>query len=220
MLSSLPKNFRAIFLSPALFVLLLGTSQAATGAMSSAAATQAAAADFQNKKYDNALRDLEPSLQADPHNVEALNLKGAILTKQKNYDAALACYKEALQLSPDFFPAKYNVGALLALRHEWNAAIDYYRSLLIEQPSNELVEYKLLLLLLHENAAPELQAKLFATDLPTNTPAWYYATAARYYKKGNASEAAKYLDAAKNIYGDKTEIFQEELDESGLNERK
>ena len=220
MLSSLPKHFRAIFLSMALFLLVMGATQAATGAMSGAAATQAAMADFQNKKYDTALHELEPALQADPHNIEELNLKGAILTKQKNYDAALACYLEALQLSPGYFPAIYNVGALLALRHEWNAAIDYYRRLLINQPNNELVEYKLLLLLLHENSAPDLQAKLFATDLPTCTPAWYYATAARYYKKGNAPEAAKYLDAAKNIYGDTTEIFQEELDESGLNERK
>ena len=220
MLSSLPKHFRAIFLSLALFLLLMGATKAATGAMSGAAATQAAMTDFLNKKYDAALSELEPALQADPHNIEALNLKGGILTKQKNYDAALACFKEALQLSPDYFPAKYNIGGLLALRHEWNAAIDYYRSLLIDQPNNELVEYKLLLLLLHENAAPDLQAKLFATDLPTSTPAWYYATAARYYKKGNTSEAARYLEAAKNIYGEQTGIFQEELDESDLNERK
>jgi tetratricopeptide (TPR) repeat protein len=217
MLSSLPKHFRAIFLGLVAFGLPTGLLRAASTAMSATAAAQSAMADFQNKKYDAALRELEPSLQADPHNVEVLNLKGAILTKQKKYDAALDCYKEALQIAPGFFPAKYNVGALLALRHEWNPAIDYYRTLLIEQPSNELVEYKLLLLLLHENAAPELQAKLFATDLPTNTPAWYYATAARYYKNGNPSEAAKYLVAAKNIYGNKTEIFQEELDESGLN---
>lgn len=185
--------------------------------MTSDSAVQAALSDFNRKSYAEALAALSPALQANPRNVEAINLKGAILTKQKKYDEAFTCYNEALKTSPAFFPARYNVGALLALRQQWDAATDYYRNLLIDQPNNELVEYKLLLLLLHQNADPELQAKLFATDLPTNTPAWYYAKASRLYKKGDAKEAAKYLEVAKNIYGDKIEIFQEELDESGLN---
>ena len=82
------------------------------------------------------------------------------------------------------------------------------------------MEYKPLLLLLHQNPDSELQAKLFATVLPTNPPAWYYANASRLYKRGDPKEAAKYLEVARNVYGDKTDIFQQELDESGLNERK
>jgi tetratricopeptide (TPR) repeat protein len=185
--------------------------------MSSDAAIKTAMTEFNDKEYDAALHDLAPALEANPQNAEALNLKGAILTKKKDYDAALVCYNQVLKVSPGYFPARYNIGALLALRKQWDAAIDYYRNLLIEETNNELVEYKLLLLLLHQNTDPELQAKLFATDLPTNTPAWYFATAARCYKKGEAAEATKYLEVAKNIYGDKVGIFQEELDESGLN---
>lgn len=220
MLSFTPKHIRRTSLALVIFFAWSGLSPAAPAAMSTEAAMKAALADFNAKAYDAALSDLAPALAANPRNAEALNLKGAILTKQKNYDAALVCYQQALQASPGFFPARYNIGALLALREQWDAAINYYRSLLIEQTNNELVEYKLLLLLLHQNADPVLQAKLFATDLPTNTPAWYYATAARCYKKGEAKEAAKYLEVARNIYGDKTDIFQEELDESGLNESK
>ena len=216
-----PKNFRA-FLLLLLAVLSLRetASYAAPSAMSADASVQTARAAFNKKQYDAALLALAPALLARPSDPETLNLQGAILTKQNNFDAALACYMKALKSSPDFFPARYNIGALLALRHQWDAAIDYHRNLLIDQPNNELVEYKLLLLLLHQNVDPGLQAKLFATDLPTNTPAWYFASAARAYKKGDAVKAAKYLEVAKNIYGDQTAIFQEELDESGLNERK
>ncbi len=216
MLSLLPKHFRVSVVFLALFFAKTGLSHGAAEAMRGAAAVQSALVDFNRKAYDKALDDLAPALLADPQNAEALNLKGAILTKQQKYAEALACYNQALKSSPGFFPARYNIGALLALRQQWEEAIDYYRNLLIEQPNNELVEYKLLLLLLHQNADSELQAKLFATDLPTNTPAWYYAKASRLYKKGDPKEAAKYLEVARNVYGDKTDIFQQELDESGL----
>ena len=217
MLSFLPKHFRVSVASLAAFFAFPCLSFSTPEAMKSDAAMRSALSDFNRKSYDAALAALAPALQADPRNPEALNLKGAILTKQKHYDEALMYYSEALKASPGFFPARYNLGALLALRQQWDAAMIYYRSILIEQPNNELVEYKLLLLLLHQNADPELQSKLFATDLPTNTPAWYYAKASRLYKEGNAKEAVKYLEVAKNIYGDKVDIFQEELDESGLN---
>ena len=220
MLSSLPKNFRGLLPFFLLLFLPEGILRAAPAPLAIDAAVQGSLAALNKKNYASALDILAPALQARPQDPEILNLQGAILTKQKNYAAAQRYYEQALQASPDFFPARYNIGALMALQEQWDPAITYYHKLLLEQPNNELVEYKLLLLLLHQDADPKLQAKLFATNLPTNTPAWYYATAARCYKKGDPKEAAKYLEVAKNIYGDKTAIFQEELDESGLNERK
>ena len=220
MRSLLPKHFRAFLLLLLILTLLCAwqaSSLANSDALSADASVQTAKEAFDKYQYDAALNALAPALQLRPADPEVLNLKGAILTKQNNLDAAGACYAEALKSSPGFFPARYNIGALLALRHQWDDSINYFRNLLIDQPNNELVEFKLLLLLLQRNADPGLQAKLFATDLPTNTPAWYFATAARSYKKGDAAKAAKYLEVAKNIYGDQTAIFQEELDESGLN---
>jgi len=220
----LPKNFPVIlmmFLSALSFMLAeLPPAFAAPPALSADASLQSAQSAFNKKQYDEAMLSLARVLLVRPSDPEALNLQGAILTKQGKFDAALVCYTMALKESPDFFPARYNVGSLLALRHQWDAAIDYHRNLLIELPDNELVEFKLLLLLLQQNKDFEMQAKLFATDVPTNTPAWYFATAARAYTKGDAAKAAKYLEVAKNIYGDQTAIFLEELDESRLNERK
>ena len=213
----LPKNFRGFIPFLLLLFCLPPASQAAPNAFTTDDSIKAARDYLDQQDYDAALKALAPALQATTNDPEVLNLQGAILTKQTNYAAALACYQKVLQISPGYFPAVYNVGALLALEHRWPEATTYFRNLLIEQPNNELVEFKLLLLLLHENSDLPLQAKLFATDLPTNTPAWYYSRAARNYKKGDPIEAAKYLEVAKNIYGDKTKIYQEELDESGLN---
>ena len=199
-----------MFLSALSFMLAeLPPAFAAPPALSADASLQSAQSAFNKKQYDEAMLSLARVLLVRPSDPEALNLKGAILTKQGKFDAALVCYTMALKESPDFFPARYNVGSLLALRHQWDAAIDYHRNLLIELPDNELVEFKLLLLLLQQNK-----------DFETNTPAWYFATAARAYTKGDAAKAAKYLEVAKNIYGDQTAIFLEELDESRLNERK
>ena len=196
------------------------SSQSAQGALNADASIQASSAALENKRYTQALLALEPALQQRGNDPAVLNLKGAILTKMKDYSGAEASYAEALKVSPDFFPARYNVGALLALRQQWDPAITYFRNLLIEQPNNELVEYKLLLLLLRQNASQQLHERLLASDSPSGTPAWYYAKAARAYQKGNPSEAAKYIEVARSIFGDQTVIFQEELDESGLSDSK
>jgi len=191
---------------------------AATGenALDAEASVQASSTALAKKRYPQALEALAPALRLRPSDPSVLNLKGAILTRMKDYSGAEACYEEALKVSPGYFPALYNIGALLALQEKWDPAITYYRNLLIDNPNNELLQYKLLLLLLRTDSAPALQAKLFASDTPSNTPAWYYASAARAYKKGDKAEAARYLDVAGSVYRDKTEIFQEELEESGL----
>jgi tetratricopeptide (TPR) repeat protein len=196
------------------------SSQSAQGALKADASIQASFAALENKKYSQALLALEPALQQRGNDPAVLNLKGAILTKMKDYSGADASYEAALKASPDYFPARYNVGALLALRQQWDPAITYFRNLLIEQPNNELVEYKLLLLLLHQNPSQQLQERLFSSESPSSTPAWYYAKAARAYQKGNHPEAAKYIEVARSVFGDQTMIFQEELDESGLSDSK
>lgn len=180
------------------------------------AALRATGKALEAKDPDKALRLLGPALQARPRDPEVLNMKGAILTKLKDYSGAQSCYEQALQQSPGFFAARYNIGALMALRGEWEPATTHFRNLLIDQPNNELVQYKLLLLILTRNSDPVLEKKLFSADTPSNTPGWYYASAARAYAQGDRREGKKFTEVAKNIYGDQTAIFEEELEESGL----
>lgn len=191
-------------------------SRDAENALDAEASMQTSAAALAEKEYPRAMEALAPALRLRPSDPQVLNLKGAILTKMKDYSGAMTCYEEALRVSPGFFPALYNIGALLALEGKWDPAVTYYRNLLIDNPNNELVQYKLLLLLLRTNGDPALQAKLFSSPSPSNTPAWYYACAARAYKKGDKAEAARYLNVAGSVFREKTEIFQAELEESGL----
>lgn len=218
-----PKTFRLLLLICLLVQPFLPAPAAAAetkSALNADASMQAAFTALKKKNYPRALSELEPALEQRGNDPVVLNLKGAILTKMKDYSGAQACYDAALKASPNFFPARYNMGALLPLRQQWDPAISYFRDLLIEQPNNELVQFKLLLLLLRQNADQQLQEKLFSSDFPSSTPAWYYASAARAYQKGKPSEAAKYIDVAQSVFGDQTGIFQEELDESGLKDSK
>jgi tetratricopeptide (TPR) repeat protein len=217
----MPKTFRLTpvgLLSALLACLIFQDVRAAqVSGLDADASIQSASSAMEKKDYQGALVILAPALQLRPEDPTALNLKGAILTKTKDYEGARLCYESALKASPGFFPARYNLGALLALQKQWDPSITYFRNLLIEQPNNELVEYKLLLLLLSRNVDPELEKRLFNSPTPSNTPAWYYASAARSYKSGDLSKASQYIQVAKSVFGDKTDIFQEELDESGLN---
>jgi Flp pilus assembly protein TadD len=218
---SCPKFFRCLTaMMTGVFLVTLSACKKEEGPPDAIKADNAvgqSASFLKASNYQRALDALAPALQLHPDDPIVINLHGAILTKMKDYDGARACYEKALKVSPGFFAARYNLGALLALQEQWDPAITYFRNLLIEAPNNELVEYKLLLLLLHQDAEPDLQQKLFPSDIPSNTPAWYYACAARSYKKGDRQEAAKYIDVAQSVFSDKTDIFQEELDESGLN---
>ena len=214
-----PKTFQRLLAVLAVVAAMTGCSKrpsAASTPLQADAALRAAAKALEDKKPDNALRALAPALEVRSQDPEVLNMKGAILTKLKDYAGAQACYEKALHQSPGFFPARYNIGALMALRGEWEPATVHFRNMLIDQPNNELVQYKLLLLLLAHDSDPILQKKLFSSETPSNTPGWYYASAARSYKQGNRSEAARFTEVAKSIYGDQTAIFEEELEESGL----
>ena len=220
MTGSLPKSFRCTVPILAALILLLGAcgkrESSGGGALAADASLKQAATAMDRKDYARALILLQPALQSRPNDPLVLNLKGAILTKSKDYDGALACYEAALKSSPAFFAARYNIGALMALRQQWEPAIAYYKDLLRAQPNNELVQYKLLLLLLMRDSDAGLQGRLFPPGITSNTPAWYFAAAARAYKEGQPREAAKYIDVARSVFGDQTAIFQEELDESGL----
>jgi len=212
---SLPKKIRVALLHFAVIAAIFpGMVSAVSG--DPGAALQSAAEALGKKDYPRALSLLAPALQAHPNDPELLNLKGAVLTKQKDYNGAMVCYRAALKSSPDFFPAVYNIGAIMALQQQWDPAITYYRNLLERLPGNELVQYKLLLLLLSRGTYPELQERLFRSDTPSGTPAWYFARAARSYRDGRRTEAGNYLEVARSVFGDQTGIFQEELDESGL----
>jgi tetratricopeptide (TPR) repeat protein len=218
-----PKTFQRFLTVLAIVGTITGCSKGPSGAptpLQADAALQAAGKALGEQKPDKALRLLAPALAVRPDDPETLNMQGAILTKLKDYDAARACYEKALRQSPGFFPARYNIGALMALRGEWEPATTYFRNMLIDQPNNELVQYKLLLLLLSRDSDPALQKKLFAEETPSNSPGWYYASAARAYKQGNRGQAAKFTEVARSVYGDQTGIFEEELEESGLGSAK
>jgi tetratricopeptide (TPR) repeat protein len=226
MTTNLPKIFRtpsAVLLSCALWtVLTCGCGRHSSVAVPTTpeASVTAAATSLQEGRYDEALSLLQPALKAAPNDPGVLNVKGAILTKKKDYQGAEAAYRAALAVSPEFFPARYNIGELMTLQGNWKEAMSYYRKLLSEMPGSWLLQYKVLLLVLVHGDNDGIQGRLLASSVPTATPAWYYAAAARSYVAGDPSTAKHYIEVAKSLFGDQTAVFQEELDQSGLAKRR
>ncbi len=58
------------------------------------------------KNYDEALKEIEKSLQLEPTNQEFMNEKGMVFYSQSNYDKALEVFEEAKKL-PNTFPEPY-----------------------------------------------------------------------------------------------------------------
>jgi hypothetical protein len=55
-----------------------------------------------------------------------------------------------------------------------------------------------------------------AMRYPGDSPAWYYAEAAWEIKQGNPKKARRLLATAREIFGEKTELFDESFETIGL----
>ncbi len=177
---------------------------------------QGSLADFDAKKYDDALvklRDAEKKLPDDPF---VLNLIGAAYTKKKDFQTAQTYFDRSLEKQPDFFPAKFNVGELFFLQRQYQESYDYFSKMLQTDPRNELLQFKVFLSLLQLNQTDEAAKSLARIKYPGDTPAWYYAQAAWESKKGNKKKAAEYVTGARYIFGPKTAMFDETFEDLGI----
>lgn len=200
---------------------LLAASQAAPpdNSREAKAVIQAALADFDAKKYDDALaklRALDAKMPDDPF---VQNLIGAAYTKKKDYAAAQKYFDKSLEKSPDFFPAKFNVGELFFLQRNYPEALKHFRQMQQQDPQNELLQFKAFLCLLQLGNKEEAAKALKGIKYPGDTPAWYYGQAAWASKNGDNKKAIGYVTGAHYIFGPKTALFDETFDDLGINLR-
>lgn len=176
-----------------------------------------AIAEFEAERYDEAFALLEKAHQQYPRDPFVLNLKGAVLTKQKKWEEATRQFNYALNEDPQYFPARFNLGEVLFLQGKKEEALTYFESLNQIYVRNELIEFKLLLLFLLTERQADAERLLSRMQYPGNTPAWFYANAVISVAKGDRSEARRSINAAHELFDEKTlAIFEESLNESGL----
>jgi len=177
---------------------------------------QKAVADFQENQYEPALAKLKEAENRQPNSPMILNLMGAVFTKQKNYDAAEKQFLNALSLDPRFFPAKFNLGEVKFLRQDYSGSLGYFETMKLEFPEEELVDFKIVLSKLMLDREDEAARTIERMRFPGNSPAWYYANAAYYLRKGERGEGMKYVNTARKIFKSQTSLYDESLQDSGL----
>ena len=177
---------------------------------------QSALADFDAKKYDDALKKLQDLDTKLPDDAFVQNLLGAAYTKKKDYETAQKYFGKSLQKQPDFFPAKFNVGELLFLQRRYAEALDFFEKMLAKDPRNELLQFKVFLCELQLGNKEEAAKLLKGIKYPGDTPAWYYGQAAWESKNGNNKKALEYLAGAHYIFGPKTALFDETFEDLGI----
>lgn len=177
---------------------------------------QSALADFDAKRYDAALEKTLKLEQEMPDDIMVMNLVGAAYTKKRDFANAQKYFDRALAKEPDFFAAKFNVGEILFLQRDYQGAYDHFNKMLESDPRNELLQFKVFLSLLELGQKDAAEQALKRIKYPSDTPAWYYGQAVWEFRNGDKKKAAEYVTGARYIFGPKTAIFDETLDDIGI----
>jgi len=171
---------------------------------------------FEKKDYDGVVAKVDEAGSAGDEAAFLLNLKGAALTKKKDYPAARQAFQQALQLSPGLFAAAFNIGETDFLQRNYANALDWFRSMLVSDPRNELLQFKIFLCQLQLGDKEAAGKTLSKMRYPGDSPAWYYAQAAWEISAGDKGKAKKYITAARSIFPGKTELFDETFIDLGF----
>lgn len=172
--------------------------------------------DFERNDYDAVISKVEATEATGESAAFLENLRGAAYTRIKNYPAAKASFERALELSPGMFAANFNLGELLFLQKDFKSAREWFQRMLIQNPQNELLQFKVFLCFLQLGDESGAQKALDAIRYPGDTPAWYYAQAAWEFSRNNKGRARDFLAGARYIYPGNTDLFDETFIELGL----
>lgn len=174
-----------------------------------------ALADFEKKKYPEALAKLQEAEKESPDDPFILNLIGAAYTKQKDYSTAKTYFDKALAQNPGFFPARFNVGEILFLQKQYPQALGFFTDMLRQAPGNELLQFKVVLSLIMTDQVDDARKLANRMKFPGEGPAWYYAHAAVEQKQNNKSKASEYLAGARNFFPNQISLYNETFEDLG-----
>jgi len=147
-----------------------------------------------------------------PQHPRVLVFSGAIKSLRKDYDGARADYTLALSVSPNSFNAAFNLAEVDFVTGNYPVAAAQFDQMLESRPEDQVLLFRLFLCELlqnHEDLANSYLARLSHWG---ESPAWYYANAARLFRIEKKSEARKLLNIGKILYPDKTAFFDASIE--------
>ena len=204
-----------------LFVCLLladlDPARAATDTAKFNLAVDQATRAIQAGKFADAEKQINAAAKFQPNAAEIPNLRGVLLTRKRRYDEAAEKYNRALAIDPKFYPAKFNLAELALLRGNVPEALQRYQELANIDPSSEVVQFKIAICYLLLGDETKAKAVTDVIPFPGNTPAYYYARAAAWLRKGNWTQVDHYVTTAHRYYPNgRCSYFEVSLREAGL----
>ena len=177
-----------------------------------------ASRDLTDGKVDDATRDAEQAEKLDPNNPETANLLGIVASKKKDYPEAISQFNRALTENPKFYTAKFNLVDVLLMKGDYDQARTMLADLSQIDPKSEIVQFKFALSYVLDGKTDDAMSFIDTMDFPGKTPAYYYARAAVWLKKGLIKDATQYSVNAHKYYTDgQCSYFVSMLREMGLN---
>jgi tetratricopeptide (TPR) repeat protein len=177
-----------------------------------------ASRDLTDGKIDDATRDAQQADKLDPNNPETANLLGIVASKKKDYPEAISQLNRAIAENPKFYTAKFNLADVLMMKGDYDQARSILSDLSQIDPKSEIVQFKFALSYVLANQTDEAMSFIDMMDFPGKTPAYYYARAAVWLKKGLTKDANQYSVNAHKYYTDgQCKYFLGVLREMGLN---
>jgi tetratricopeptide (TPR) repeat protein len=174
--------------------------------------------DLTDGKIDDAAKDAQQAEKLDPNNPETANLLGIVANKKKDYTEAISQFSRALTENPKFYTAKFNLADTLMLQSNYDQARTILEDLRQVDPKSEIVQFRLALNYVLANQTDKAMSVIDVMDFPGKTPAYYYARAAVWLKKGLIKDATQYSVNAHKYYTDgQCSYFVSVLREMGLN---
>jgi len=177
-----------------------------------------ASRDLKDEKIDDATKDAQQANKLDPTNPETANLLGIVASKKKSYSEAISQFNRAITENPKFYTAKFNLVDVLMMKGDYDQARSILSDLSQIDPKSEVVQFKVALSYVLANQTDEAMSFIDMMDFPGKTPAYYYARAAVWLKKGLTKDANQYSVNAHKYYTDgQCSYFVGVLREMGLN---
>ena len=152
------------------------------------------------ENYALASEELEPVLEMEPDNEDALFLMGELRELQGDYKAARICYQQLIQLNPKYPDAYYRLGMITASHYEneTSLAAEYFREASEADPKNLDAFYQYAVLLNDSFDKPKKAVKLLKhiiNEAPKH-PFAHYDLALIYHKLGKVKKAQNYYQEA------------------------
>lgn len=154
------------------------------------------------------------------------NLRGAVFTKMRDFKSARPEFEKAIAMtksSPkESFHPRFNLAEINFVEKKWDDARTQFTNLLNDSnlpdaATGRLIKYKLLICDLQQKKLAAAAAALDQFDQYDNdSPAYYFAQAARAFAEDKKDEANEWLASAGKIYPkEMNDVYQDSLIEAG-----